>query len=214
MLRFLFARARDRSFPSYDNCPEIYYRFNGGQEYGPQNLDRFVSFFATRSNEKIEGRFADEDRWRALSYFLDLWGSIPPSAHTIKRLNRAGLNPKGITESVGRTLLRDKQDSKPPTPRQIEYLRTAELETPERLDRKEARTLIRDRERALADEQQRLAKAPEIEAFIQRLKELTSQVRELVPDWKPLEFEELRFIHVLHRRDRECSRTRHRVRPR
>src|SRR5438067_12432276 len=122
--------------------------------------------------------------------FLDLWESVPPSVHTIKRLRRAGVNPEGITEAVGRKFLRDKQDSKPPTPRQIEYFRMAGIEMPEGLDQKEARRLIREREKALSDEQQRLAEAPEIKACIQRLEELTSQVRELVPDWKTSEFED------------------------
>jgi hypothetical protein len=125
MLRFHITTVQDRSFPSYGDCPGIYYRFNGKGEYGPEKLDRFVSFFAARSNEMIEGRFADEDLWRPLRYFLNLWDCIPPSAHTIKRLKRAGVNPEGTTESAGRKLLRDKQNSKPPTVRQIEYLRAA-----------------------------------------------------------------------------------------
>src|SRR2546429_9226024 len=150
MFRFRFATTQDRSFSSYDGCPEIYYRFNGGLEYGPQKLDGFISFFAARSNEMIEGRFADEDRWRPLKFFLDLWESIPPSVHTIKRLRRAGVNPEGTTEAVGRKFLRDKQDSQPPTPRQIEYFRMAGMEMPEGLDQKEARRLIREREKALS----------------------------------------------------------------
>jgi hypothetical protein len=181
---------QDRSFPSYGDCPDIYYRFNGKGEYGPQKLDRFVSFFAARSNEMIEGRFEDEDLWRPLRYFLNLWDCIPPSAHTIKRLKRAGVNPEGITECDGRNLLRDKHNSKPPTIRQIEYLRAAGILMEEGLNRKQASGLIRERERVLSDEQQRRAEAPEIEACIQRLEELRLRVHELLPTWTPQRFDD------------------------
>jgi hypothetical protein len=190
MLRFHHASVQNRRFPSYDGCPEIFYRFNHKGEYGPQTLDRVVSFFATRSDEVIEGRFADEDQWRPLSYFLDLWNRIPPSAHTIKRLNRAGVNPEGITECMGRKLLRDKQNSKPPTPRQINYLRNAGIQTEEGLNRKRAGDLIRERERAVSKEQQRLEEAPEIAAYKQRLEELGSRVHELLPAWTPKHFDD------------------------
>jgi hypothetical protein len=139
----------------------------------------------------IEGRFADEDQWRPLSYFLDLWNHIPASTHTIERLRRAGVNPEGITECLGRKLLRDKQNSKPPTPRQIEYLRNAGIQTEERLNRKQAAELIRQRERAVSDEQQRLEEAPEIEAYKHRLEELRSRVHELLPAWTPKHFDDV-----------------------
>src|SRR5437667_4991933 len=119
-----FARSftrKERRFTSYDECPAIYYRFNGKQEYGPQRLDRFVSFFAQRSEENIEGRFEDERAWRPLPYFLRLWDQVLPSGHTIKRLNRAGISPEGLTESSGRRLLQDQQKSRPPTSRQMDY---------------------------------------------------------------------------------------------
>src|SRR5882724_11176720 len=190
MLRFRHATVHDRSFTSYEGCPDIYYRFSGKGEYGPQKLDRVASFFAARSDEMIEGRFADEAQWRPLSYFLDLWNHIPPSAHTIKRLKGAGVNPEGITECVGRKLLRDKQNSKPPIPRQIEYLRNAGIQTAEGLNRKRAGELIRERERAVSEEQQRLVETPEIEAYKQRLEELRSRVHELLPGWTPKHFDD------------------------
>jgi hypothetical protein len=138
----------------------------------------------------IKGRFADEDQWRPLSYFLDLWNYLPPSEHTIKRLRRAGVNPEGITECAGRKLLRDKQNSKPPTAHQIEYLRAAGIQTEEGLNRKKARDLIRKREGTMSEEQQRLEEAPEIEAYKQRLEELRSRVHELLPAWTPKQFDD------------------------
>ena len=190
MLRFRRPSVQDRRFPSYDGCPDIYYRFNSKGEYGPQTLDRVVSFFAARSDEMIEGRFADEDQWRPLSYFLDLWNYIPPSEHTIKRLRRAGVNPEGITECVGRKLLRDKQNSKPPTPRQIEYLRNAGIQMEQGMNRGQAAEVIRKRERAVSEKQQRLEEEPEIEAYKQRLEELRSRVHELLPAWIPKHFDD------------------------
>jgi hypothetical protein len=190
MLPFRRNSVEDRRFPSYEDCPDIYYRFNCKGEYGPQTLDRVVSFSAARSEKMIEGRFADENQWRPLSYFLDLWNHIPASAHTIKRLRRAGVNPEGITECVGRKLLRDKQDSKPPIPRQIEYLRNAGIQTEEELNRKQVGELIRERERAVSAEQRRLEEAPEIEAYTQRVEELRSQVQELLPAWAPKHFDD------------------------
>ena len=190
MLGFRSVTVQDRSFPSYDDCPGVYYRFGGKGDYGPQKLDRVVSFFAARSDEMIEGRFADENQWRPFSYFLELWNRILPSAHTIRRLKRAGINPEGITECVGRKLLRDRQNSKPPTPRQIEYLRNAGIQVEEGLDRRQASGHIRERERALSEEQKRLAEAPEIEAYNQRLEELRSRVHELSPGWTPSRFDD------------------------
>ena len=190
MLPFRDNSVEDRRFRSYEDCPDIYYRLNCKGEYGPQTLDRVVSFFAARSEEMIEGRFAEEDQWRPLIYFLNLWNHIPASAHTIKRLRRAGVKPEGITECVGRKLLREKRDSKPPASRQIEYLRNAAIQTKEGLNRKEMGELIRERERAVSEELQRLEEAPEIEACKQRFEELKSQVQELLPDWTPKHFDD------------------------
>ena len=190
MLPFRDNSVEDRRFRSYEDCPDIYYRLNCKGEYGPQTLDRVVSFFAARSEEMIEGRFADEDQWRPLIYFLNLWNHIPASAHTIKRLRRAGVKPEGITECVGRKLIRDKRDSKPPTPRQIEYLRNAAIQTEEGLNLKQMGELNRDRQRAVREQQRRLEEAPEIKAYKQRLEELRSQVQELLPAWTPKHFDD------------------------
>jgi hypothetical protein len=144
--------------------PAIYYRFNGKQEYGPQKLDRFVSFFARRSEENIEGRFEDEHAWRPLPYFLRLWDQLLPSVHTIQRLNRAGISAEGLTESSARKLLRDQQKSKAPTLRQLDYLRSHLGKPGGGLTRGQAEELIRQHERTTSMEMQRLAEVPEIEA--------------------------------------------------
>jgi hypothetical protein len=176
---------KERRFASYDECPAIYYRFNGKQEYGPQRLDGFVSFFAQRSEENIEGRFEDEQAWRPLRYFLRLWDQVPPSGHTIKRLNRAGISPEGLTEASGRKLLRDQQKSKPPTSRQMDYLRTHLGKSGDGLTRGQAEELIRQHDRIVRAEEQRLKEAPEIKACNERLEELKAPVHELAPDWTP-----------------------------
>lgn len=159
-------------------------------KYGPQMLNRVVSFFAQRSDEVIEGRFADEDQWRPLAFFLALWNSIPPSAHTIERLNRAGLNSDCITECTGRKLLRDKQNSKPPTSRQINYLRDAGIQIEDGLTRKQVGDLIREHERTASKELLRLQEAPEIAAYKRRLEKLGAEVRELLPAWTPKGFDD------------------------
>jgi hypothetical protein len=114
-----------RSFSCYDDCPEIYYRFNSKGEYGPRKLDAIVSFFSSRLEEPIEGRFADEEEWIAIKYFLALWQCVPPGSHTLERLQREGIDSRGLTEASARKLLRKRQQSKAPTARQIEYLRSA-----------------------------------------------------------------------------------------
>ena len=101
---------------SYDDCQEVYYRFNGEGQYGPQKLDRIASFLAARCDEMIEGRFVDDEQWRPLTYFLGLWDRILPSTRTINRLTRAGISSQGVTESQARKLLRAVQKAKPPTP--------------------------------------------------------------------------------------------------
>src|SRR5215475_11726300 len=101
MLSFGHLLRRERSFSSYDTCPEIYYRFSGKGEYGPQKLDRIVSFFEKRCDESIEGRFADERTWRPLQYFLHLWEAVPASEHTIERLHREGIPRQAISEGAG-----------------------------------------------------------------------------------------------------------------
>ena len=148
-------------------------------------LDGFVSFFAKRSEENIEGRFEDEQAWRPLRYFLRLSDQVSPSRHTIKRLNRAGISPEGLTESSGRKLLRDQQKSKPPTSRQMDYLRTHLGKSGDGLTRGQAEELIRQHEKIVRAEEQRLAEAPEIEACNKRLEELKAPVHELAPDWTP-----------------------------
>jgi hypothetical protein len=178
-------RTQERRFSSYDECPAIYYRFNGKQEYGPQKLDGFVSFFAHRSDENIEGRFEDEGAWRPLGYFLELWDQVPPSGHTIERLGRAGISPEGLTESSGRKVLRDQQKSKPPTRRQMDYLRTQLAKSGDGLTRAEAEEIIREHDRRAWGEQQRLEEAPEIEACDKRLEQLKARVHELASDWTP-----------------------------
>jgi hypothetical protein len=192
MLRLssLFAR-KERRFASYDECPAIYYRFNGKREYGPQKLDGFVSFFAQRSDENIEGRFEDERAWRPLSYFLRLWDQVNPSAYTIKRLNRAGISPEGLTESSGRRVLWDQQKSRPPTARQTDYLRTHLDKSGDGLTRGQAEELIRQHDRSVRAEQQRLEEALEIEACNKRLEQLKARVHELAPDWTPQKLTDL-----------------------
>src|SRR5438309_12005333 len=107
--------------------------------------------------------------------FSQTLGSGAPSGHTIKRLNRAGISPEGLTESSGRKLLRDQQKLKPPTSRQMDYLRTHLGKSGDGLTRGQAEELIRQHERIVraeeqrvSAEEQRLAEAPEIEACNRR----------------------------------------------
>src|SRR5207237_232628 len=114
---------KERLLSSYADCPEIYHRFNGKGEYGPQKLERVLAFFEKRVDEPIECRFSDERQWRPLAYFFKLWEVLPISAHTVQRLKKEGLETDGMSESVARKVLRDRQNLKAPTPRQLERLR-------------------------------------------------------------------------------------------
>ncbi len=58
------------------------------------------------------------------------------------------------------------------------------------LSRGDAQKLIHEHERALAEERRRREEAPEIEAYKQKLDELTPNVREFIPDWLPTEFDD------------------------
>lgn len=191
-------RQQGRQFSSYDDCPAIHYRFNGKGDYGPQNLDRFVKFYASRAGEAIEGRFTDEESWRPLSYFVDLWERIPPSAYTTEGLEREGVNiEETMTEARGRAILRERTRAKPPSTSQIKQLR--QLGADENIaDRGQAEDLIRAHQRAVQKEeeeqarlQQRLKNAPEIEACNKRLQDLGQQVTSLIPDWTPKTFDDL-----------------------
>ena len=117
--------------------------------------------------------------------FSQTLGSDAPSGHTIKRLNRAGISPEGLTESSGRKLLRDQQKLKPPTSRQTDYLRTHLGKSGDGLTRGQAEELIRQHDRIVRAEEQRLKEAPEIQACNERLEELKAPVHELAPDWTP-----------------------------
>jgi len=181
---------RERYFPSYDACPEIYYRFSGKGEYGPQRLDRIVSFFEKRSGESIEGRFADEHTWRPLEYFLNLWESVPASEHTIERLHREGISTQGISEGPGRKLLRERRKLKSPTARQIDYLRQLGRALPAELNRGGAEKLIREHEKAVSEQRQRLEEAPQIESYRRQLEELKPRIHELLPIWTPSQFDD------------------------
>jgi len=190
MRRFDPSLCRDRSFSCYDNCPEIYYRFNSKGEYGPRKLDAIVSFFSSRSEELIEGRFADEEEWKSIKYFLALWEDIPAGSHTLKRLEREAIDPHGLTEASARQVLRERQQSKPPTAREIEYLRTVGITVTPELRRGDAQKLVREHERTVGEEQRRHEEAPEVESYAKRLGELKSQIQHLVPDWTPKHFED------------------------
>ena len=190
MRRFDLSLGVDRSFLSYDDCPEIYYRFNGKGEYGPRKLDAIVSFFTNRSEEAIEGRFADEQQWRPLKHFFALWECILPGTNTLKRLGREGIDSDGLSEGSARCLLRQRNASKAPTPRQIDQLRSSGIAVSAELSRGDARKLIHEHERALAEEQRRREEAPEIEGYKRKLDELTPNVREFIPDWLPTEFDD------------------------
>jgi hypothetical protein len=185
VLRFRSLLTQERQFLSYDDCPEVYYRFNSKGQCGPQKLDRIASFFAARCDENIEGRFVDEQQWRPLTYFLELWERILPSTRTISRLTRAGISSQDVTESQARKLLRDVRKAKPPTPRQIEYFRTAGIVIDEELSRGQAEAIIGARERTLSEERQRAEEAPEIQACIQRLEALRARVNAIDPKWHP-----------------------------
>jgi len=205
MLPFdLFMLRRERHFSSYDECPKIYYRFNSKGDYGPQKLDRLVSYFADRAGEAIDGRFADETRWRPISYFLDLWQRIPPGANTIERLNREGIKVQGdITEFRGRKLIRERQRAKPPSRRQIEQLRNFGAEPENIISRGQAEVLIHEHQKALqkqeqenAAAQQRLEDAPKMEACNKRLQELEVRVNDILPGWAPEKFNDLESLLV------------------
>ena len=179
-----------RSFSSYDDCPEIYYRFNGKGEYGPRKLDVIVSFFTNRSEEAIEGRFADEQQWRPLKSFLGLWECIPLGTNTLKRLGRERIDPDGLSEASARCLLRQRNASKAPTPRQIDQLRSSGIAVSPGLSRGDAQKLIHEHERALAEVQRRREEAPEMEGYKRKLEELAPTVREFIPDWLPTDFDD------------------------
>src|SRR3954451_21622574 len=98
----------ERRFASYDECLEIYYRFNNGEdEYGPQKLVHFIDLLEERTDEIINGRFSDETSFRSRAYFFHLWNRVPPSAHTIKRLTQARVpTDAAMSEKFGRAILR------------------------------------------------------------------------------------------------------------
>jgi hypothetical protein len=58
------------------------------------------------------------------------------------------------------------------------------------MNRGQAAEVIRKRERAVSEKQQRLEEEPEIEAYKQRLEELRSRVHELLPAWIPKHFDD------------------------
>jgi hypothetical protein len=149
-----------------------------------------VSFFSSRLEEAIEGRFADEEEWIAIKYFLALWQCIPPGSHTLERLQREGIDSRGLTEASARKLLRKRQQSKAPTARQIEYLGSAGTTVTPDLRRGDAQKLIREHERTVDEERRRREEAPEIESYVTRLEELKSLVSALVPDWAPRRFDD------------------------
>jgi hypothetical protein len=199
-LNWLFRTAR--RFASYDECPEIYYRFNNEGEYGPQKLDRFIAFFEDRPTEPIEGRFSDETCWRSKAYFFDLWQQVPPSAHTIKRLTREGIPvDANMTEALGRELLRGRQRAKPPTPKQLQHLQTLGVESQDIANREQANSIISAREAAIREQQReaeeaqrRIDDAPQVEQCRARLSELAISVNAIAPAWKPDAFGDLNSL--------------------
>ena len=182
----------DRKFSSYDECPQLYYRFNGKGNYGPQKLDAVLGYMSNRKDE-IECRFADEEKWRPLSYFIGLWNRIPPSNHSRTRLRNEGLEVgEGISEARARDLLRDRQKQKPVTSTQKEKLKEAGLNTEEVADRGQAAAklrIVRQAEQRRSDEArlaaERLVEAEKIPEALERLASLAEKVHMLIPAWEP-----------------------------
>jgi hypothetical protein len=189
----------DRSFSSYDECPELFYRFNGRGEYGPGKLDAVINYQSIRPGGTVECRFADERVWRPKAYFDDLWQRIPPSQHSLERLRKEGVEIReGLSEPQARAIISDIQKRKPATAAQIKKMREAGIAIDTPLDREQAKTKIRELELAqrARDEQarrdgQRLADVEQLSAAKERLASLVSQVRLFYPNWTAHEFEDL-----------------------
>jgi hypothetical protein len=191
-----------RVFSSYDECPGIYYRFNGGEERGPARLDHVIQYAGINPMDVVEGRFADERLWRPRAYFDRLWEMIPPSAHTLKRLNDERIAIEtSLTECRGRELLREAQNRKSATRMQLQQLKTYGIATeavPTREDAKRritaAKLAIRERDAAIAEETKRLTEAPQIAACHERLNQLTSQIASIAPGWTRQQFRDLESL--------------------
>lgn len=183
----------ERHFASYDQCPEIYYRINDGDERGPQQLVHLIKLTEEFPDDIIKGRFSDETRWRSAAYFLDLWHQVPPSANTVKRLTGAGLPiDASMTEERGREVLRERLRAKPPTPKQLESLKALGVDSQTIVNREQAseiigvrKAVIREKERDDAAAQQRADDAPEVERCLERLSEIATSVNEFLPAWRP-----------------------------
>jgi hypothetical protein len=184
----------DRKFSSYDECPQLYYRFNGKGNYGPQKLDAVLGYMSNRK-DMIECRFADEEKWRPLSYFIGLWNRIPPSNHSRTRLRNEGAEvDEGISEARARDLLRDRQKQKPVTSTQKKKLQEAGLNTEEVMDREQATAKLRNvrqaQQRRAEDDRlaaERVAEKDKMPEALERLTSLAEKVHMLIPAWKPLQ---------------------------
>lgn len=189
----------ERRFASYDECPEIYYRFNDKDEYGPQKLVHFIDLLEGRPDEIINGRFSDETSFRSKAYFFDLWNRVPPSSHTIKRLTRARVPiDAAMTENRGREILRELLRTKPPTAKQVQHLKELGVDPQTVLNREQAneligvqKAIIREKQREAAEAQQHVDDAPEVKQCLERLGELKTSVNQFLPGWKPPEFSDL-----------------------
>lgn len=61
ILRTIKSVFGDREFSNYDECPKIFYRFDGGEEYGPSQIHRYIDNLPRYSKNSLkECRFTDE----------------------------------------------------------------------------------------------------------------------------------------------------------
>jgi len=196
--------AMHRQFLSYDECPKVYYRFNGSAEYGPQKIDIAIGYTGTGENDFVEYRFEDELCWFPRGYFEQLWNSIPASAHSKKRLTNEGINfEETIPEPLARELLRNTQNQKTPTKSQLQRLAGYGVSIENVATRLDAATIIKQHEKAerLATEQlrldeQRALDAPAVAAAQMQLEELKEQVRHLIPKWNPQSLDDYNALRM------------------
>lgn len=196
--------AMHRRFPSYDECPHVYYRFNGGTEYGPQKIDIALGYMGTGENDFVEYRFEGESRWFPRRYIEQLWNSIPASAHSKKRLANEGIIFEETTpEPLARELLRNTQNQKKPTKLQLAKLAGYGVSIENVATRLEATTIIKQHEKAerLATEASQLERqsaldAPALAAAQIQLEALKAQVRLLIPKWNPESFSDFNALRM------------------
>ncbi len=182
-----------RHFASYTECPELYYRFNGGQQKGPKKLDALVSYEANSDRDVLEFRFVDEDIWRSKCYIMELWETIPASEYSRKRLQNEEINFDPLTtEITARMLLKEAQKNKSITPKQEKRLAEYGIDFSSIKTREQASSIIKkkdkinqERDGAEALITQRELDKPEIDKCLSEIDKLASSISKFAPAWRP-----------------------------